>query len=78
MYSGKSRLRKIWLDKGLKSRVSEDNKTNNTANGLKHCCNLNGSTFAILLSALKVGALEKVFFSTKQNPQTVCYYIGYR
>ena len=31
-----------------------------------------------LLNTLKVGALEKVSFSTTQNPKTVCYYIDYR
>ena len=45
MYFGKSRLRKTWLDKCLKSGVLEDPSTNNMANALKHCCNVNGSTF---------------------------------
>ena len=36
MYFGKSRLRKIWSDKGLKSRVLEEPQTDNMANGLKH------------------------------------------
>ena len=49
MYFGKSWLRKIWLDKCLKSRVLEDPQTDNVENGLKHCCNLNGSTFSIFV-----------------------------
>ena len=49
MYFGKSRLRKIWLDKYLKSRFSEDSYKNNMGNGLKHCCNLNGSTFSVFI-----------------------------
>ena len=42
-------LRKIWLDKCLKGRVSEDFQTNNMVNGSKLCCNLNGSTFTIFI-----------------------------
>ena len=49
MSFGKYRLRKRRLDKCLKSRVSEDPQTDNMANGLKHCCNLNGSIFAIFI-----------------------------
>ena len=30
-------LRKTWLDKRLKSAVSEDPSTSNTVNGPKHC-----------------------------------------
>ena len=49
MYFGKSRLRKIWLDKCLKSRVLEHPQTDNVENGLKHSCNLNGCTFPIFI-----------------------------
>ena len=72
MYFEKSRLRKIWLDKCLKSRVLEDHYTDNVENGLKHCCNQNGAPFQYLLNTCKEGTLEKVFFSNTQNPKTVC------
>ena len=35
---------KTWLDKCLKSPVSEDHLTGSVVNGLKHCFNLNDST----------------------------------
>ena len=38
-------LRKTWLDKYLKSPLSEDHLTDNVINGSKHCFNINGSTF---------------------------------
>ena len=42
-------LRKTWLDKCLKSRVSEDCWTEKMANGSKNCRNLNGSIFTIFI-----------------------------
>ena len=72
MYSGKYRFRKIWSDKNLKSRVSEDPYPDNNENGSRHCSNLNGSTFTqSLLNAVKVVALQKVCFSDTQNPKSV-------
>ena len=47
MYFRKYRLRNTWLNKCLKSRVLEDPSTKDMANGLKHSCNLNDSTFTI-------------------------------
>ena len=38
-------LRKTWLDKCLKSPVSEDPSTDNMANRSKQCFDLNDSTF---------------------------------
>ena len=49
MYSGTYGLRKTWLDKCLKSPVSEDPLTSNTGNELKEFVNLNGSTFTIFI-----------------------------
>ena len=45
MYFQNCGLRKTCLDKSLKNPVKEDSLTGNIANGLKHCCNLNDSTF---------------------------------
>ena len=42
-------LRMTWLDKCLKSRVSEDLYTGNMVNGPKHSFNLNESTFTIFI-----------------------------
>ena len=44
-----SRLRKTWLDKCLKSPVSEDPSTGNKLNGLKHYSKLNDSTFTVFI-----------------------------
>ena len=49
MYLQNYRLRKTGLDNSLKSPVSEDPSTSNMVNGLKHCCNLNDSSFTILI-----------------------------
>ena len=40
---------KMWLDKCLKSPVSEDPLTSNMLNVPKHCLNLNDSTFTIFI-----------------------------
>ena len=42
-------LQKTWLDKGLKSPVSEDALTSDMVNGPKHCWNLEESTFTIFI-----------------------------
>ena len=47
MYSRHYELRKTWLDKCLKSLVSEDPLTSNVVQGPIHCFNLNDSTFTI-------------------------------
>ena len=41
MYLQNYGLRMTWLDKCLKSLVSEDHLTGNVVNGSKHCFNLN-------------------------------------
>ena len=45
---------KTWLDKCLKSRVSEDSSTSNMVNGPKHCWNQNDSTFTIFIDPCQV------------------------
>ena len=62
MYFGKSRLRKICLDKCLKSRVSEDPQTENTANVSKHGWNLNGSNFTIFIKPFEGSWVGKSLF----------------
>ena len=42
-------LRKTFLNKCLKSPVSEDLSTSNMVRGTKHCGNLNHTTFAIFI-----------------------------
>ena len=42
-------LWKTWLDKGLKSPVSEDPSTSNMVNRLKRCPKLKDSTFIIFI-----------------------------
>ena len=49
MYLWTDRLRKTWLDKCLKSPVSEDPSTSNIVNRLKHSSKLNDSTFTIFI-----------------------------
>ena len=65
-------LRKTWLDKCLKSLVSEDPSTSNMVNGSKNCSNLNGSTFIIFLITMKAIQLKKVSLSDALNIRTVC------
>ena len=62
-------LPKIWLDKCLKSFVSEDPETNNMANGSKYFCNLNGSTFTIFIKHFDSGCVGKGLFYNTQNPE---------
>ena len=50
MYLRSYRLQETWLDKCLKSPVSEDPSKCNIANGLKHRCNLNERTFATFIN----------------------------
>ena len=52
-------MRKIWLDKCLKSPVSEDPSTRNMVNELKHCWNLNGSTFTIIFDHCEGNSVRK-------------------
>ena len=72
MYFPKYRLRETWVDKCLKSRVSEDLQTGNMKNWSKQCSNLNDSTFTKFVNTVEVVALEKVSFSDTQNPGSVC------
>ena len=72
MYFWKYRLRKISLDKCLKSCVSDDPYTDNKASGSKYCCTLMAGPLQYLLISVKVVALEKVSFGDKQNPKGVC------
>ena len=62
MYFGKTRLPKKWLDESLKARVSEDPYTDNMATLLKHCWNLNGSTFAVSMNHFVGRWVGKSFF----------------
>ena len=62
MYFPKYRLRKTWLDKCLKSRVSQDPKKDNMANVWKHCCDLNGSTFTIFIKDFEGNYVGKSLF----------------
>ena len=62
MYFRKYRFRKTWLDKCLKSRMSEDHYTDNKENGSKHCSNLNGSTFTISINHYEGSSIGKSLF----------------
>ena len=59
MYFWISRLRKMWLDKGLKTTVSEGPSRSNMGNGLKHSSKLNGSIFTYLLIPIRQFSLKK-------------------
>ena len=62
MYFRKYLLRKTWLDKCLKSRVSENPYTDNAANVSKHCCNRNGSSFIIFINHCQGSCIGKCLF----------------
>ena len=53
------RLRKMWLRKCQKSRLSEDPLTSNIVNRLKNCSKLNDSTFTIFIDPFKINACWK-------------------
>ena len=59
-------LRKPWLDKYLKSPVSEDPSKSNMVNEPKHCSNLNHSTLAYLLIKVKATESEKLSLNNMQ------------
>ena len=54
MYFRNYGLRKTWLDKCLRSLVSEDPSTGNMVNELKYCFNFNDSTLSIFTDHCKV------------------------
>ena len=62
MYFRNLGLRKPSLDKCLKSGVSEDPSTDNIADGLKHCCNLNDSTLTIFINHCEGNCVRKSLF----------------
>ena len=51
MYLGNCGLQKPWLDKCLKSAVSEDPSKSNMVNRPKHCSHLIGRPFGIFIEA---------------------------
>ena len=51
---------KIWLDKCLKSPVSEDPSTNNMVNAPKHVLNLHHSTFIIFIVQYQGNCSRKI------------------
>ena len=55
-------LQKTWLDKCLKSHVLGKPSTDNMANGLKYCCNLNGNTFTIFINHCERNCVRKSLF----------------
>ena len=56
-------LRKMWLDKCLKSSGSEDPSTSNMVSGPKHCWNLYDNTLLQLIITVKEIESDKVFLS---------------
>ena len=59
MYLRNYELRKTWLDKCLKSPVSEDSLTDNIRNGPKHWLNVTKSTFIILIYQCDGNSVQK-------------------
>ena len=67
------KLDKSWLDKSLKSPVSEDPSTSNMVNGPKHYFSQNGSAITIFIylsEGKRVG--KSLCLSEIQNLKTVC------
>ena len=63
-------LHKTWLDKCLKSPVSEDPSTSNMVNGPKHCWNLNDTTITIFIDPSE----DK--FRSKKSLWVICKILG--
>ena len=68
MYLQNYGLRMTWLDKCLKSLVSEDHLTGNVVNGSKHC--FNASPYSLI--TVKVIQLERFSLSDMENLKTFC------
>ena len=51
---------KRWLDKCLKSSISEDPLTSDMENGPKHCWNPKDSTFAIFIDPRESNSVGKI------------------
>ena len=62
MFFRKYRLRKTWLDKSLKSRVSQEPYRENNENGSKHCKNRNDSTFTRFNNHCEGSPIRKTLF----------------
>ena len=62
MYFRKYRLQKRYLDKCLKSRFSDKPLTDNKANGSKDGCNVNGSTFTMIINHCEGNYVGKSLF----------------
>ena len=56
------RFQKTWFGEWIKSRVSEDPQTDNTANVSEHYCNLNDSTFTIFINHREDSFIRKSLF----------------
>ena len=61
MYFRNYRLRKPWLDKCLKSSVSEDASKSSMVKQAKHCGNLNHSIFSIFIHQYEGSCVGKGF-----------------
>ena len=59
MYFRNYGLPKTWLDKCLKSPVSEYPTKSNMVNAPKHCSNLRDTSFAIFINHWEVNCLTK-------------------
>ena len=62
MYFRNYGLRKNWLDKVLKTPVSDDPSISNMLNGLKHVFNMDDSTFTIFIDHCEHNWVEKSLF----------------
>ena len=60
MYFRNYKLPKTWLEKCLKSPISEDPSTRNMVNGLKHSLNLHESTFIIFIDPREGNLIGKI------------------
>ena len=70
MYFRNYGLPKTWLDKSVKSPISEDPSESNMVNASKHCSNLKDSPFTIFIDHLEVNCPTKSLcygYATSQN-----------
>ena len=63
MYWQNYGLRKVWLDRCLKSLVSDDLTTSHTVNGAKDCLNLYDSNLIIFIDQCEGNRIEKFSLS---------------
>ena len=77
MYFRNYGRQKMWLDKCLKSPISDDPLTGNMVNRPRFWFSLNASSFTIFVDHCGGNWVGKSCFSDMQSLKTFCYHLGW-